>query len=163
MKCRKFPERILREKPQKKTRLTHPQSSSFDSPNSFTLTLSINTSLRGTFAKSLSHHTHICEEAFWYLGSSSEGTNSFWLMQWAIAGFSKLEKIRFSVTVLEQEAWRASVHQAQRVFCYSYNPTLFSSGLLIAWRAIERFFVEDFCFLFDIISLCCLCFASFFP
>ena len=46
-------------------------------------------------------------EGFWYLGSSSEGTNSFWLMQWAIAGFGKLEKTRFGVTLLEQEAWRA--------------------------------------------------------
>ena len=34
-----------------KTRLTHPQFSSFDSPNFFTLTLSIVTSLRGTLAK----------------------------------------------------------------------------------------------------------------
>ena len=41
------------------------------------------------------------------MGSSLEGTNSFWLMQWAIAGFGKLEKIMFGVTLLEQEAWRA--------------------------------------------------------
>ena len=32
-------------------------------------------------AKSLSHHTHTSEEVFWYLGSNSERTNSFWLMQ----------------------------------------------------------------------------------
>ena len=87
--------------------MTHPQSSSFDSPNSSTLTLSIDTSLRGTLTKSLSHHIHICEEVIWYLGSSLEGTNSFWLMQWATAGFGKLEKIMFGVTLLEQEAWRA--------------------------------------------------------
>ena len=47
-----------------KTRLTHPQSLSFDSPNSFTLTLSIDISFRGTFAKFLSHHTHINDEVF---------------------------------------------------------------------------------------------------
>ena len=82
-----------------KTRLTHPQSSSFDSPNSSTLTFSIDISLRGTLAKSLSHHTHICEKVFWCLGSSSEETNSFWLMQWAIVGFGKLEKTRFGVTL----------------------------------------------------------------
>ena len=76
------------------TRLTHPQSSSFDSPNSTTLTLSIDTSLRGTLTKSLSHHTHIYEEIIWCLGSSLEGTNSFWLMQWAIVGSGKLEKTR---------------------------------------------------------------------
>ena len=80
------------------------KSSSFDSPNSFTLTLSIDISLRGTLAKSLSHHTHIYEKLFWCLGSNSEGTNSIWLMQWAIAGFGKLEKTRFSVTLMEQEA-----------------------------------------------------------
>ena len=53
-----------------KTRLTHPQSSSFDSPNSSTLTFSIVTSLRGTLAKTFSHHTHICENAIWCLGSN---------------------------------------------------------------------------------------------
>ena len=74
-KCRELPERILREKPQRKTRLTHPQSSSFDSPNSSTLTLSILTSLRGTLAKTFSHHTHIYKKAIWCLGSSQEGTN----------------------------------------------------------------------------------------
>ena len=160
MKCRELPERILREKPQRKTRLIHPQFSSFDSPNSSTLTLSIVTSLRGTLAKFLSHHTHICEKAFWYLGSSSEGTSSFWLMQWTIAGFSKLEKIRFSVTLLEEEAWRAQVHwvdQAWRVFYYSCILTTISSGLLTVWRTAERFYAQDFGFFFDNTSLCCLC------
>ena len=57
-------------------------------------------------AKSLSHHTHISEEVSLYLGSSSEGTNSFWLMQWVIVGSSKLEKTRFGITLLEKEVWR---------------------------------------------------------
>ena len=38
---------------------------------------------------------------------NSEGTNSFWLMEWAIAGFDKLEKTRFDITLLEKEVWRA--------------------------------------------------------
>ena len=159
-KCRELPERILREKPQRKTRLTHSQSSSLDPPNSSTLTLSIDISLRDTLPKSLSHHAHINKKIFWCLGSNSEGTNSFWLMQWAIAGSSKLKKTRFSVTLLEQEAWRAQLHwvdQAWRVFCCSCIPTLFFSGLLIAWRVVERFYVENFGFLFDNTSLCCLC------
>ena len=150
----------MREKPWRKTRLTHPQSSSFDTPNSFTLTFSIDTSLRGTLTISLSHHTHICEKVIWCLGSNSEGTNSFWLLLWAIAGSSKLEKTRFSVTLLEQEVWRAQVHQvdqAWRVFCYSCIPTIFSNGLLTTWKVVERFYAEDFGFLFDNTSLCCLC------
>ena len=43
------------------------------------------------------------------------------------------------------------------VFSYSCIPTSFSSGLLTAWKATERFYVEDFGFLFDNTSLCCLC------
>ena len=50
-KCRELPKRILKEKPKRKTRLTHPQSSSFDSPNSSTLILSIDISLRCTFSQ----------------------------------------------------------------------------------------------------------------
>ena len=74
-KCRELLERILREKSQRKPRLTHPQFQIFEFLNSSTLTLSIDISLRGTFAKYLSHHTYISEEVFWYLGSSSEMTN----------------------------------------------------------------------------------------
>ena len=33
----------------------------------------------------------------------------------------------------------------------------FSSGLLTAWRAAEKFYAEGFGFLFDNISLCCPC------
>ena len=76
-KCREISERILREKPQKKPRLTHPQSQTFDSLNSSTLTLFIDISLRDTFAKCLSYHTHINEKVFWCLGSSSKMTNIF--------------------------------------------------------------------------------------
>ena len=76
-KCWEFPERILREKPQRTTRLIHSQSYTFDSLNSSTLTLSINIPLREALAKSLSHHIHINEKIIWCLGSSSERTNSF--------------------------------------------------------------------------------------
>ena len=61
-KCREFPERILREKSQRTTRLIHPQPYTFDTSNSSTLTLSIVISLRGYLAKSLPHHTHISEK-----------------------------------------------------------------------------------------------------
>ena len=51
-KCRELLERFLREKPQRKTRLIHPQSSHRDFSNSSTLFLSIVKSLRGTLPKS---------------------------------------------------------------------------------------------------------------
>ena len=41
--------------------------------------------------------------------------------------------------------------------------TTFSSGLLTAWKAVERFYAEGFCFLFDNISCVVLVFASLFP
>ena len=47
-KCRELPERILRKKPQRTTRLIHPQFYTFDSPNSSTLTLSIVIPMRGS-------------------------------------------------------------------------------------------------------------------
>ena len=52
-KCWELPKRIWREKSLRKTRLTYPQSSSLDSPNSSTLTFSIDISLRSTFCKIL--------------------------------------------------------------------------------------------------------------
>ena len=67
---------------------------------------------------------------------------------------------RFGATSLEQEAWRAQIHwvdQAWRVYCYSCIPTTFSSGLLTAWKAAERFYAESFGFLFDNTSLSCPC------
>ena len=47
-KCRKFPERILIEKPQRTSRLIHPQSYTFDSPNFSTLILSVVMPMRGS-------------------------------------------------------------------------------------------------------------------
>ena len=51
-KCREFSKRFLREEPQRTIRLIHPQSYTFDSLNSSTLTLSIDKLLRGALAKS---------------------------------------------------------------------------------------------------------------
>ena len=42
-------------------------------------------------------------------------------------------------------------------------PTTFSSGLLTAWRAAERFYAKGFGFLFDNTSCVVLVFASLFP
>ena len=129
--------------------MTYTQSLYFDSPNSSTLTLFIDTFLRGTLAKSLSHHTYICEEAFWYLGSSSKGTKFIFFMQWAIAGSGKLEKTRFDITLLEQEAWRAQVHwidQVWRVFCYSCIPNFFLQWIIDCLKGGEEIFRQGFRF-----------------
>ena len=83
MICRELPERILGEKPQKTTRLIHPQSYTFDSSNSSTLTLSIVIPLRGSLAKSLPHHIQSSEKVIGVWEAVQERTNSFWLMQWA--------------------------------------------------------------------------------
>ena len=48
-----------------------------------TLTLSIDISLRGTFAKSLSHHTHISDEIFLVFGKQFRDDQFIWLMQWS--------------------------------------------------------------------------------
>ena len=69
-KCRELPERILREKPQRKTRLIHPQSSHKDSSNSSTLFLSIVKSLRGTLPKPLLTIPRSVRRLFGTLGSS---------------------------------------------------------------------------------------------
>ena len=100
-KCREFLKRILREKPQRITRLIHLQSYTFDSSNSFTLTLSIDIPLRGALAKSLPRHTHISEKVIWCLGSNSERTNSFGWSNGLVAGSSKLKKTMLGLTLLE--------------------------------------------------------------
>ena len=69
-KCKELPQRILREKLQRKTKLTHPQSSHRDSSNSSTLTLSIITSLRGTLPKHFLTIPISMRRSFGALGSS---------------------------------------------------------------------------------------------
>ena len=91
-KYRELPERILRDKPQRKTRLTHPQSLHSDSSNFSTPTLSIVTSLRGSLAKTCLTIPIFMRMLFGALGSSQEGINSHWLMLWARAESGKLKK-----------------------------------------------------------------------
>ena len=69
-KCRELLERILREKPQRKIRLIHPQSSYKDSLNSFTLFLFIVKSLRGTLSKPLLTIPRSVRRLFGALGSN---------------------------------------------------------------------------------------------
>ena len=69
-KCRELPERFLREKPQRKTRLIYPQSSHRDSSNSSTLFLSIVKSLKGTLQKPLLTIPISVRRLFGALGSS---------------------------------------------------------------------------------------------
>ena len=76
MKSRELLERFLRDKPQRTTRLIHPQSYTIDSHIPL-LTLSIVIPLRGSLAKSLPHHIHISKKVIWCLESSSKKTNSF--------------------------------------------------------------------------------------
>ena len=160
MKYRELLERILREKPQRKTRLTHLQSLHSDSSNSYTFTLFIVTSLRGTLGKTFLTIPISMRSFFDALGSSQEWTNSHWLMLWVIVESSKLKKKQVRRNLVGVGGWRAQVHQVDqtlRVFCCSCIPTCFFSGLLTAWKATERFYIEGFGFLFDNTSLCCPC------
>ena len=142
MKCRKLPQRILREKPQRKIKLTHPQSLHKDSSNSSILTLSIVTSLRGSLPKLFFTIPTSVRGPFGAWEAIRKGPISYWLMQWAIAKFGKLKKKQVQCNLVGVGAWRAQVHwvdQAWRVFCCSCIPTTFFSGLFTAWKAAERF------------------------
>ena len=166
MKCRVLPKRILREKPQRKTRLTHPQSSQRDSSNSSTLTISIVISLRGILPKPVLTIPISVRRPFGAWEAVRKGSISYWLMLWVIAESGKLKKKQVQRNLVGVGAWRAQVHwvdQAWKVFCCSCIPTIFFSGLFIGWRAADRFYAEDFGFLFDNTSCVVLVFVSFFP
>ena len=75
-----------------KHNLTHSQSLHSDSSYSSTLTLSIVTSSRCSLAKTFLTLPISVRRLFGALGSSLEGTNSYWLMLWVIAESSKLKK-----------------------------------------------------------------------
>ena len=81
-KCRKLPKRILREKPQRKTRLIHPQSSHRDSPNSYTLFLSIVKFLRGTLPKPFLTIPISVRRPFGVWKAVKKGPISYWQMLW---------------------------------------------------------------------------------
>ena len=70
---------------------------------------------------------------------------SHWLMLWSSSGTQEARKEIGST----QPRWS--------VYCCSCIPTTFSSGLLTAWKAMKRFYAENFGFIFDNISLCCPC------
>ena len=165
MKCRELPKRILREKSQKKIKLTHPQSSHRDSSNFSTLILSIVTSLRCSLPK---HFLTIPTSMRMIFGTQEavrKGPISYWLMLWFITESGKLKKKQFRYNLVGIGAWRAQVHwvdQDWRIFCCSCIPTTFFSELFIAWMAAERFYTEGFGFLFDNTSCVVLMFASLF-
>ena len=166
MKCRELPERILREKPQRKTRLTYPQFSHRDSSNSSTLFLSIVTSLRDSLPKPLLIIPTSVRMPFGAWEAVRKGPISYWLMPWFIAEFGKLKKKQVRRNLVGVGAQRVQVHwvdQAWKVFCCSCIPTTFFSGLFTTWRAAERFYTESFGFLFDNTSCIVLVFTSLFP
>ena len=153
----------MREKPQRKTRLIHPQSSLINSSNSSTLFLSIVKSLKGLLPKLFLTISISVRGLFGALRSSQKGTN-FTLVDAMVKQWNprSQKRNRFDATSLEQETWRAQVHQVDqvwRVYCYSCIPTTFFSGLLTAWKAVERFYAESFGFFFDNTSCVVLVFA----
>ena len=165
MKCRELPEKILREKPQRKTRLTHQQSSHTDSSNSSTLILSIVTSLRGSLPKLFLIIPTFVRRPFGAQEVVRKGPISYWLMLWFIAESGKLKKTKIQHNLIRVGAWRAQVHwvdQAWRVFCCSCISTIFFSRLFTAWRAVEMFYAEGFSFLFNNTSCVVLVFAYLF-
>ena len=151
---------ILREKSQRNTRLIHPQSSHRDSSNSFTLILSIVTSLRDSLSKPFLTIPTSVRRPFGAWEAVRKGLISYWLMLWFIAESGKLKKKQVRCNLVGVGACRAQVHwvnQAWRVFYCSCIPTTLFSGLFTAWRQAERFYVEGFGFLFDNTSCVSLC------
>ena len=166
MKCRELPERILKEKSQRKTRLTHPQSSHNDSLNSSTFILSIVISLRSSLPKHFLTIPIFVRRPFGAWEAVRKGPISYWLMLWAIAESSKLKKKQVWRNLVGVGAWRAQKHwvdQAQRVFYCSCIPTTFFNGLFIARRVAERFYTKSFGFFFDNTLCVVLMFASLLP
>ena len=45
-------------------------------------------------SQNFSHHTHICEKAFWCFGKQFGSDHSYWLMLWVIAESGKLKKTK---------------------------------------------------------------------
>ena len=110
-KCRELPERILREKPQRKIRLTHSQSIHRNSSNSSTLTFSIVISLRGSLPKPFLTILTSVRRPFGAWKAVRKGSISYWLMLWAIVEFDKLKKKYFRRNLVGVRALRAQVHQ----------------------------------------------------
>ena len=92
MKRGELPERILREKSQRKTSLTHPQSIHSESSNSSTLTLSILTSLRGSLPKPFLTIPTSMRRPFGIWEAVRKGPISYQLTLWSVAKSGKLKK-----------------------------------------------------------------------
>ena len=87
-------------------------------------------------------------------------------MLWIIAESGKLEKKkvwRNLVGARSLEGLGTSGRLGLEGLLLFMYPTTFSSGLLTAWRAAERFYAEGFSFLFDNTLCVVLVFASSFP
>ena len=166
-KCRKLPERILREKPQRKHKI---DSSKIFTQRLFKFLYSLPLHceiLERHITKTFTHHTHIYEKAVWCFGMQLR-RDQFHIGrcygQVAESGKLKKKQVRRNlVGVGSQKAQVHWVNQAWRVFCYSCIPITFFSGLFTTWRMVERFYAKGFCFLFDNTSCVVLVFASLFP
>ena len=81
-----------------------------------------------------------------------KGPIDIWLMLWAIAKFGKLEKTKVWRNLVGTRSLE-SLGTMGRLGLEGLLPFI----LLIAWRAAERFYAEDFSFLFNNTLLYCLC------
>ena len=147
--------------------MTHPQSYTFDSPNSSTLTLSIVIPLRGFLAKSLPRHIHISEKIIWCLGSSSRENQFIWLMQWAYYGIRQVKEDKVMLNLVRArslECLRASSRLGLEGLLLFMYLNWFSSGSFYHLEGVrERFFTVFFDFLFDNTCRYYLAFASLYP
>ena len=100
-------------------------------------------------------HIFKVQIVIWSLGSFGDlpkEAGKAWRMQSDVLQDSKSQRRHDSEKSVGSRSLRVQVHwvdQAQRVFCYSCTPTLFSSGSISTWRVVERFFTEFFGFFFN--------------
>ena len=74
-------------------------------------------------------------------------------MLWAIAESGKLEETNVRHNLVEAREDKG----LEGLLLFMYPNFILFSGLLTTWRVAEMFYTEDFGFLFDNTSLCCLC------
>ena len=132
---------------------------------SFPLTLSY---LERRFVPKHNPHIFKVQRVFQSLGCfedlPKEADKAWWMQSEILWDLEAREDMTLR-SLLVARAQRVQVHgvdQAQRVFCYSCTLTLFSSGSILTWRIVERFFAEFFGFLFDNTSWCYFVVASLF-
>ena len=106
-KCKEFLERIFREKPQRTTRLIHPHSNTFDSPNSSTLTLSLVIPWEDLKLNPYLTTFKIVRRFLVFGKQFKREPIHFGWCNELIPGSDKLKKIRLGLIMLEQKAWRA--------------------------------------------------------